>query len=105
MHKNKKIIIICKFNLKNKCKFGEKCRFRHLNVSELNDILNKFESLKNENESLKLDLKEKYQKISNLEKNYGDVINLEKTSQKPLYNSLFKAKIDKPEDSGIASDK
>ena len=62
MHKNKKIIIICKFNLKNKCKF------RHLNVSELNDILNKFKSLKNENESLKLDLKEKYQKISNLKK-------------------------------------
>ena len=104
MDKNKKIIIICKFNLKNKCKFGEKCKFRHLNLSELSDILNKFESLKNENESLKLDLKEKYQKISNLEKKYGDVTNLEKTSQKPLYNSLFKEKIDKPEDSGIASD-
>jgi hypothetical protein len=44
IHRNKKIII-CKFNLKNKCKFGEKCKFRHLNIDELNDILNRFEDL------------------------------------------------------------
>ena len=50
-HANKKIII-CKFNLKNKCKFGEKCKIRHLNVNELNDILTKFECLKQEYESL-----------------------------------------------------
>ena len=42
--------------------------------------INKFENLKNENESLKLDLKEKCQKISNFEKKYGDVTNLEKIS-------------------------
>ena len=58
MHKNKKITI-CKFNLKNKCKFGEKCKFRHLNIDELNDILNKFEDLKEENQSLKKNLTEK----------------------------------------------
>ena len=45
---------------------------------KLNDILNKLESLKNENESLKLDLKEKCQKISYFEKKYGDVTKLEK---------------------------
>ena len=67
MHKNKKIII-CKFNLKNKCLFGEKCKFRHISISELNDILNKMEDLKQENESLKLDLKEKSREIRNLEK-------------------------------------
>ena len=39
MHKNKKIII-CKFNLKYKCKLGEKCKFKHLNINELNEILN-----------------------------------------------------------------
>jgi len=37
MHENKKIII-CKFNLKNKCQFGEKCKFRHISINELNDI-------------------------------------------------------------------
>ena len=67
MHKNKKIII-CKFNLKNKCLFGEKCKFRHISINELNDILNKIEDFKQENESLKLDLKEKSREIRNLEK-------------------------------------
>ena len=33
MHKNKKIII-CKFNLKNKCKFGEECKF-NFNLTKL----------------------------------------------------------------------
>ena len=35
MYRNKKIIM-CKFNLKNKCKFDEKCQFSHLNVDEQN---------------------------------------------------------------------
>ena len=35
-----KQIIICKFNLKNKCKF------QHIGIKELNDILAKFEDLK-----------------------------------------------------------
>jgi len=62
----KKKIIICKFYLKNKCQFGEKCKFRHIGVSELNDILNKFEDLKQENTSLKRNLKDKNIKLSNL---------------------------------------
>ncbi len=52
-------ITMCKFNLKNKCKLGEKCKFKHLNINELNDILNKFEGLKQEYESLKRNFKEK----------------------------------------------
>ena len=69
MHKKNKIIIICKLNIKNKCKY------RHLNGSELNDIVNKYENLKQENVSLKSVLKEKCQKISNLEKKCYDGTN------------------------------
>jgi hypothetical protein len=61
MHKNKKIMI-CKFHLKNKCQFGE-CKFLHLSINELNYVLNKMEDLKQENESLKYDLGDKYLEI------------------------------------------
>jgi hypothetical protein len=50
-------IIIFKFNLKNKCKFGEKCKFQHIGIKELNDILAKFEDHKQENVLVKLNLK------------------------------------------------
>jgi hypothetical protein len=40
----------------------------NISINELNDILNKMEDLKQENESLKLDLKEKSREIRNLEK-------------------------------------
>ena len=118
MHKNKKIII-CKFNLKNKCHFGEKCKFRHISINEVNDILKKLEDLKIENESLKLELKEKSQEIRNLENKNCDVTNDNVYAlEKPLYSSLFKnnkrvnlnnrsikkkenKELDKSEDSGI----
>jgi hypothetical protein len=90
MHKNKKIII-CKFNLKNKCKFGEECKFKHLNLNEMNKILIEFEDLKQKYESLKRNLKEKCQNLSNLEKKDCDVTNESPhTLSKPLYNSFFK---------------
>jgi len=44
MHKNTKIII---------CKFGEECKFKHLNLNEMNKILIEFEDLKQKYESLK----------------------------------------------------
>jgi hypothetical protein len=89
----KKKIIICKFYLKNKCQFGEKCKFRHIGVSELNDILNKFEDLKQENTSLKRDLKDKNIKLSNLKNKYFDVTNDSVHAlEKPLYNSFFCSK-------------
>ncbi len=89
MHKNKKIII-CKFNLTNKCKFGEKCKFKHLNINELNDILNKFEGLKQE--SLKRNCKySNAEKLSNLDKKLCDVTdNNINTFSKPLYSSYTK---------------
>ena len=49
MHTKKKNIIICKFNLNNKCHFGNKCKFRHLNFNELNDIITEMENIKLEN--------------------------------------------------------
>ena len=72
MHQNKKIII-CKFNLKKKCKFGEKCRHRHLSLNELNDIIYQYEELKQENKVLKLNFNEKCQELSNLRKKCCDV--------------------------------
>jgi hypothetical protein len=89
MYTSKKIII-CKFNLKNKCKFGEKCKFQHIGIKELNDILAKFEDLKQENVLLKLNLKKKSIKLSSLENMHCDVTN-ESTYAlvKPLYNSFF----------------
>ena len=71
----KKKIIICKFNLKNKCQFGEKCKFKHLSLNAMNEILNKFEDIKQENVSLKRNLKEKLKMISNLDKDSCDVTN------------------------------
>ena len=76
------------------------------------------EDLKQENESLKLDLKEKSREIRNLEKKNCDVTNDNVHAlEKPLYSSLFKNnkrvnlknksikkkenKLDKSEDSGI----
>ena len=91
MHTKKKNIIICKFNLNNKCKFEEKCRFQHISVNELNDIINKFQDLKQENASLKLMLKEKSLKLSNLDKKSCDVTTDNVHALvKPLYNSFFK---------------
>ncbi len=87
MHKNKKIII-CKFNLKNKCKLGEKCKFKHLNLNELNEILNKFEGLKQEYESLKKNFKENGEKLGNFDKKLCDVTdNNINTFSKLLYSS------------------
>ena len=49
------------------------------------------EDLKQENESLKLDLKEKSREIRNLEIKYCDVTNDNVYAlEKPLYSSLFK---------------
>jgi hypothetical protein len=93
MH-NKKKIIICKFNLKNKCLYGEKCKFRHLNINELNDVLKKVEDLKQENELLKSELKGKCIEIRNLEKKNCDVTNDSvHLLAKPLYNSFLKKKV------------
>jgi len=67
------------------------CKFRHLNVNELSDILTKFEGLKQESEPLKRNFRENFEKLSNLDKNVGDVTNNGVNAlSKPLYNSFFK---------------
>jgi len=59
-------------------------------VNELNDILNKHQDLKQENVSLKLMLKEKSLKLSNLNKKSCDVtIDNVHALMKPSYNSFF----------------
>ena len=91
MYTYKKKIIICKFNLKNKCKFGDKCKFLHLNVNELNNIICELEVLKLENQSLRSNLKVKCQEIENLNKKYCDVTNDSVHALlKPAYNAFFK---------------
>ncbi len=79
MHKSKKIIKISKF--------------RHLSMNELSDFLSKLEDLKQENDTLKSELKEKRLELRNLEKKYSDVTSDSvHVLAKPLYNSFFKKK-------------
>jgi hypothetical protein len=85
--KKKKINIICKFNLNNKCHFGNKCKFRHLNFNELNDILTEMENIKLENKSLKSELGKITVKKYNSNKKECDVTNdKENNSKLLLYN-------------------
>ncbi len=80
-----------KINLKNKCKFGEKCKFRHLKVNELNEILHEYEDLKWEVMSLKSQLKEKCLQLNDLTKKNCDVTNNHIYAlEKPQYSSFFK---------------
>jgi hypothetical protein len=61
----------------------------------MNKILIEFENLKQKYESLKRNLKEKCQNLSNLEKKDCDVTNESPhTLSKPLYNSFFKENIE-----------
>ena len=69
---------------------AKKYKFRYIDVSELNDILTKFEDLKQENTSLKRGLKDKNIKLSNLKNKYFDVTNDSVHAlEKPLYDSFF----------------
>jgi len=62
-------------------------------MKELNDVLNKVEDLKRDNESLKSELKEKCIELGNLKKKFCDVTNGSiHVLAKPLYNSFFKKK-------------
>ena len=89
MHTSKKVII-CKFNLKKKCQFGEKCKYRHISVNEINEILASFVGLKQENESLKSVLKDKCRELSNIYKKRCHVTDYNvNVPTKPLYNSFF----------------
>ena len=59
----------------------------------MNEILNEFEDIKQENVSLKSNLKEIRQKLNKSDKNFCDVTitkNNVNSKDKPLYNSFFK---------------
>ena len=89
MHSNKKIIIY-KFNLKKKCQFGDKCKYRHISVNELNEILASFDSLKQENQLLKSVSTDKCRELGNIHKKRCHVTDYNvNTPTKPLYNSFF----------------
>ena len=89
MYTQKKEIIIRKFNLKEKCKFGTKCKFFHIQ---------KFNSLKVENVSLRSELKQKSQELQNLKLGQTALADadaywvhaLQEIEKKVTYSSFFK---------------
>jgi hypothetical protein len=93
MHTYSKNIKICKFYLKNKCSYGNKCKYRHIGVNELNQLLVQLEDLKMENKSLRSKLQINNQRISNLNKtkyeNYDVSDDSVHALEKRLYSSLF----------------
>ena len=48
-----KKIKICKYNLKDKCKFGGKCNFFHIRMKEIEENLEECSKLRSENALLK----------------------------------------------------
>jgi len=85
---NKKI---CKFYLFKKCKFGEDCKFYHVNLNDINQILVELKSLKAENDLLKKEIQQKNKKIENLKINKSDVTSNEvHACKKRLFSSFFK---------------
>ena len=66
MYTQKKEIIICKFNLIEKCKFGSKCKFLHIHKDEIEKALEQLSMLRKENMSLKTELNIKTQEVRKL---------------------------------------
>ena len=97
---HKKKIKICKYNLKEKCKFGEKCNFLHVSISEMERALEHLNFLMKENESLKTLLKKKVQEtrtFGSLESRANEfesngVNAIKKVDEKVSYSSHFKQK-------------
>ena len=96
--KNK--IIICKYDLKDKCKFGRKCNFLHIQKYEIEHTLEEVIKLRSENTSLKSEFYKMVQEKRKLNHHetrnvvsevYG-VYALQKAEKKSSYSSLFKEK-------------
>ena len=64
---------ICKFNLFKKCKYGENCKFRHVNIDDINRMVVELQYLKAENDSLKEEIQKKSKMITNSKSNNSDV--------------------------------
>ena len=96
--KNK--IIICKYYLKDKCKFGIKCNFLHIKKHEIEHSLEEIIKLRSENTSLKSEFNKMVQEKRKLNHHetrncYSEVYGvyvLEKTEKKSSYSSFFKEK-------------
>jgi len=86
-----KNIKICKFNLFKKCKFGDKCKFRHINADHINQMLVDLQLLKAENDLLKKAIQQKNKTTRNLKINEIEIsANEVHACDNRLYSSFFK---------------
>jgi len=87
---NKKIII-CKYFLKRKCKFGEDCRFEHIGTSKIAQIFEQLNYLIDENMSLKTELNKLRHEVQKSEKKTHSMKESGvHASKKRFFSSLFK---------------
>ena len=93
-------IIICKYYLKDKCKFGSKCNFLHIQKHEIEHTLEEVIKLRSENTSLKSEFykmvqekrKLNHHETRNVDSEVYGVYALQKAEKKSSYSSLFKEK-------------
>jgi len=105
----RKKILICKYHLKDKCKFGGKCNFLHIQMKEIEQNLEEVSKLRSENLSLKTEFykivqenrKLKLNESTNASNKAHRVHALQKVKEKTYdenfekkatYSSLFKEK-------------
>ena len=101
----RKKIVICKYHLKDKCKFGSKCNFVHIQMKEIEQNLEEVIKLRSENASLKTEFYKMVQENRKLKLNESTnvstkayrVLALQKGKEKNYeekvtYSSLFKKK-------------
>lgn len=93
MYTQKSKIIICKFYIHGKCKFGSDCNYLHIQSKELSKLFEQLVEAQKTNESLKTELKEKNQVIKELElernNNYQSKKDTVHTLNDRLFSSLF----------------
>ena len=88
-----KEIIICKFFIHGKCKFGRKCSYLHIKRNDLSKFFEQLNQLQTMNESLKKELSKRNQEIRELKseksKNKQTIIDEVHTSDNRLYSSFI----------------
>ena len=71
-----KKIKICKYNLKDKCKFGGKCNFFHIRMKEIEENLEECSKLRSENALLKTEFYKMAQENRKLKPNESTDANI-----------------------------